>query len=66
MSYSTKLGLSNPDGKRLIADCLEEYERAGLIMRTGEYRKARDGRLEPVYTATEAFKRQLGMKAPRG
>lgn len=66
MSYSTTLGMSYREAKALIQKRLEALERTGLLKRTGEYRKARDGSLEPVYAATETFRRQLGLEPFQG
>ena len=55
-------GTSTPGGQRclvyrenrsLTGAILEDLEADGLVVRTGETRPARDGRMEPVYVAIQ-------------
>lgn len=38
-----------------IYRAIRELERAGLLVKTGEYRRNREGILEPVYVTREAY-----------
>ncbi len=44
--------------KRRIQSCLETLERNGLMMKNGEYRRAPNGLVEPVYVMTELGERE--------
>jgi hypothetical protein len=39
---------------------LDQLERDGLLRKTGELRRARDGTMQPVYVPTPAGRRALG------
>jgi hypothetical protein len=41
--------------RREIEQAMQELERQGLLVRTGEYRRNREGILEPVFVAREVY-----------
>ena len=48
--------------RAVIQQTLDELESAGVIWRTTEFRKNKDGQLEPVYLLTDQFKKQEGIE----
>jgi hypothetical protein len=43
--------------KTYTQECFDDMERAGLLVKNGEFRRARDGTMQPVYVSTPLGKR---------